>query len=172
MGGNSGMCLCPTSTTLSTWFLLQLTSALPPLAEEDCSHGDFHVFKGLVRDSAGVPSYPANTYGSDDKWSTVRVEDSIPAFRDACVAYVKWGEDVTKDQGSCADWCTSVGMTCVGGMDDAHWQNHELEPWLAESDLPSTKCTLYPGGHNRQSGDDNGCQQSWHTQVCACKHAV
>jgi len=157
---------CPIN--LCSWPTVD-ANGLPPLALEDCSHGDFHAYKGHVKAEAGVPTYSAGTYGSDDRWDTVTVDKEISNIDGACVAYVKWGEDVTKDVGTCTDWCTSVGMSCVGGMDDAHWQHQELTPWLNASGFPPTYCTLFPGGHERQTTDENGCEQSWHTHICACK---
>jgi len=176
------VCACayerkPTIPPLCSWPLndangnaqLDSETGLPPLAVEDCSHGDFHAYKGHVRGVAGFPSYPANTYGSDDKWSTVTVDKKISDIDGACVAYVDWGQHASKKVGTCAEWCTSIGMSCVGGMDDAHWQHHELTPWLSQSGFQPTYCTLYPGGHERQKTDDNGCEQSWQTHICACK---
>jgi len=60
-------------------------------------------------------------------------------------------------------------MKCVGGMDDAHHQNLDLNAWQHDAGFPATKCTLFPGGHSRKKLDENGCKQNWKTQICACQ---
>lgn len=178
---NSQICACakkrpPKPPQLCAWPVngpdgnpqLNSTTGLPPLAIEDCTHGDFHAYKGHVN-GLPLPTYPADTYGSDNFWNTLEIDDMNPDYKDACIAYVNADPADTDAETTCSDWCTSVGMTCVGGMDDAHWQHEELGSWLAESGHPPTQCTLYPGGANRQTLSENGCNQLWNTQICACK---
>jgi len=74
----------------------------------------------------------------------------------SCMAYV------TTNGGTCAAYCADIGLTCTRGMDDAHHQSN----WLFGND--ETRCSIYPGGHDRQVEADAGCHQRWKTQFCAC----
>lgn len=80
-----------------------------------------------------------------------------------CVAYAKTSGT------TCKDYCQKFGRTCQRGMDDAHHQVDKLNYWLGGEGKSGTMCTIYGGGHQRQTTAENGCLQKWGTQVCACK---
>jgi len=132
--------------------------------DEDCRLTDHHVWKGELREVGIAPSYAANTYGSDNHWLTKQAmaSDTGP-FPGACVAYIRTAGK------TCKQWCADADMKCVGGMDDAHHQNLDLNAWQNDAGFPATKCTLFPGGHSRKKLDENGCKQNWKTQICACQ---
>lgn len=138
--------------------------SLPKNALQDCTYGDYHLWKGGAKETFAPPTYPPTMYGSDHLWTT---KESMGApvtgqFPGACVAYAN-----TKGK-NCKHFCKKEGMTCVGGMDDAHHQRKSLLAWQSDKGYSETSCTLYPSGHDRQSQEDNGCNQKWKTQICAC----
>eukprot|EP00658_Telonema_sp_P-2_P059656 TRINITY_DN487_c0_g1_i2.p1 TRINITY_DN487_c0_g1~~TRINITY_DN487_c0_g1_i2.p1 ORF type:complete len:835 (+),score=51.90 TRINITY_DN487_c0_g1_i2:2441-4945(+) len=53
---------------------------------------------------------------------------------------------------TCSEFCNDNGMVCVRGQDNTG---------------DNTNCGL-DARHNRQTQDNNGCEQSWHNQVCQC----
>jgi len=139
---------------------------------EDCTNHDFFEFKGEVRELVD-PTFDPNTYGADDKWRTFPVQaggawDSKRrifqkgALQASCVAYVK------TEGATCKTWCESHGMTCVKAMDDAHHQVHHLNSWLTAGKHSETMCTVSPRSSDRQTADEDGCLQTWKTQICAC----
>jgi len=138
--------------------------SLPSRALEDCSYTDHHVWKGDI-DGFTAPTYQPNVYGSDDFWTTGKGLGDLDMgrWKGACVAYV-----MTRGW-TCTQWCNHQDMQCVGGMDDAHHQRTPMNNWQSAAGWPVTKCSLFEKGHTRQSTANNGCDQSWKTQVCACK---
>jgi len=151
--------------------------SLPAGAIQDCTHSDFHVWKGEKGKEGDTkyidPTYRVDSYGADTHWTTAKVKayDHRYAPDDVCVAYVD-GANLPGGAGgrqSCNDWCESAGMTCVRGMDDAHWQVGELNAWQTANNMNANSCTLFPKGANRQSTSNNGCDQTYKTQICACK---
>jgi len=70
---------------------------------------------------------------------------------------------------TCKDYCASFGKTCHRGQDDAQQQVNELTYWLQGQGKAGTMCTAWDGGHERQTTEENGCLQSWQTQICGCK---
>lgn len=140
------------------------SGTLPSDAEEDCSFVDHHVYKDEDIKGLDPPSYAANTYGADSKWTTKGgMASETGPFPGASVAYVHTAGM------TCKQWCRKENMRCVGGMDDAHHQYAILEKWQTRAGFSATNCTLYPPGHSRQSTYGNGCYQQWKTQICACK---
>jgi hypothetical protein len=132
--------------------------------EEDCTNKDMFILRTSNIGAAFVaPTYAPDQYGTDENWMTKKVQESD--WKGACVAYVKTG--LIKG-GTCKHFCKSNGMKCVQGMDDAHHQTGGLSKWLSTEGYKATDCTLLPGGHSRQSKADNGCNQQWGTQMCAC----
>lgn len=135
---------------------------LPAKAIEDCTYGDYQVWRGGKAAAFVPPSYPPTMYGSDTYWTTKEGMGARDGqFPGACVAYAE-------TKGTCKDFCKKEGMTCVGGMDDAHNQRQSIIDWQTEQGFVESNCTLWPGGHARQSQEDNGCNQRWKTQICAC----
>lgn len=136
---------------------------LPAQAVQDCTHSRFHVWKSTDKFGYVEPTYVATIGGSDELWYTQQVQDQDVRYEGACVAYVEF------DQGrkSCNEWCTSIGMRCVRGMDDAHWQKDSLSQWDTSA---TNACTLWPNGESRQvdPGQD-GCDATYKSQICACK---
>jgi len=131
---------------------------------EDCTFKDFFEFKGSVSENKGSfiePTYHQSVYGSDNTWATMPVQESDD-WAGTCVAYVN------TSGGNCDEWCSSNGMTCQKGMDDAHFQTVHLSEWLSDASYSETDCTLHPASSERQTADDNGCKQRWKTQICAC----
>jgi len=152
---------------LCSWVKTPPPGKLPRLAIEECSYGDHHVWKGDIQEFT-PPTYSPTIYGSDDMWTTGPGlgHETLGKWAGACVAYVKTGGR------TCTQWCAMQEMHCVGGMDDAHHQRDPLNKWQAEAGFPNTKCTLFEKGHTRQTTENNGCEQKWKTQVCACKGAL
>jgi len=139
-------------------------------ALEDCTGVDYYVYKGLaVRGNPPNPTYNINSYGADDKWTT-SFDLSDVRYPGACVAYMDKKDRGTGQKYNCNQFCAGAGMTCVGGMDDAHWQREKLNTWQAAQGLTVTNCTVFPGGHDRKDTDNNGCNQVWRTKICACKN--
>jgi len=135
---------------------------------KDCTKKDFFVFKGIVNGKYENPSYSAGVYGNDTYWRTFSAESEEEKWNDHCVAYAK-----TKGR-TCKQWCKDVqNMECTRGMDDAHHQTRQLSKWLItegyKMDSRYGGCTLLPSGHSRKVETDNGCNQGWGTQICACK---
>merc|ERR1719210_2279974 len=62
-----------------------------------------------------------------------------------CVAML-----ATTGGNTCATWCENAGYDCIRAQDDK-----------------DSVCTL-DQNHTRQTTIDNGCQQSWHNQMCQC----
>jgi len=127
---------------------------------EDCTNKDFFIFKGGVNDGFVEPTYSPSEYNEDEHWKTVKVQDGN--WKGACVAYVETGG------GTCQKFCESQNMNCVNAMDDAHLQTSHLDQWLKTKSYGGTDCTLLPSGHKRKSSENNGCNQGWGTQICAC----
>lgn len=140
-------------------------------ALEDCTHKDYWVWKGVLgngpRRRRGYvnPTFSPTVYGDDGKWTSA-TDMSNAVFPSSCTAYV-----ATQQSGkiTCDQFCTAAGMTCTGGMDDAHWQRSNIRQWMSDNGLEQTNCTLYPGGHGRKTTADNGCLQDWTTKICACE---
>lgn len=134
----------------------------------DCTNKDMFEWKGGVHDNAVWPNYSALVYGDGPKWKTFDAAVVANGWSAACVAYTRTGGQ------SCKDWCSKAqGMTCVRGMDDAHHQTKALSEWLQKEDYKLDQkyggCTIVPSGHARKSMDENGCLQTWQTQICACE---
>jgi len=135
---------------------------------KDCTKKDFFVFKGDVNGKYEDPSYSADEYGNDTYWRTFSAESEEEKWNDHCVAYAKTGGR------TCKQWCKDVqNMECTRGMDDAQHQTRQLSQWLMKKgykmDSRYGGCTLLPSGHSRKVETDNGCNQGWGTQICACK---
>jgi len=136
---------------------------LPKKALEDCTYGDYQIWKGGKAAAFVAPSYPPTMYGSDALWTTKEGMASRDGpFPGACVAYAE-------TKGTCEAFCKKEGMKCVGGMDDAHNQRESLLAWQTEQGFKDSSCTLFPTGHDRQTQENNGCNQRWKTQICACQ---
>jgi len=130
-----------------------------PGVVEDCTRKDFFVWKGSHNGFA-APSYTPLFYGSDEHWTTVKVQEG--GWQSSCVAYVNTGGR------NCKDWCGDHGLQCVKAMDDAHHQTAQLSNSLEGEGYAATDCSLYKNGHQRQTTEENGCLQHWGTQICAC----
>jgi len=150
-------------------------------ADEDCTNKKFFEFQGTIpesKDDFTGPDWLVNsdgTYkwslmgagnsdglcGKDSKWSV------FPVKRDgwdaSCVAYVNKGKP---NVFTCDEWCGSHNMKCQMARDDAHFQTEGLSEFLGKYD--ETNCTLLPEADDRQTESDNGCHQSWFSQICAC----
>lgn len=134
---------------------------------KDCTNKDMFEFKLGVKDNFVKPTFGPDEYGEDPAWRIFSSEAEEEGWSGACVAYAK-----TAGQ-TCEHWCDKVqNMKCARGMDDAHHQIHELTDWLAtkgySADGKLGGCTILPSGHSRMSTANNGCNQSWATQICAC----
>jgi len=134
---------------------------------KDCTNKDFFEFQGNVSGKYVDPSYSPSVYGNDENWRTFNSQSEEEGWTGSCVAYAKTGGR------TCTQWCEDVqGMTCTRGMDDAHHQTRQLSQWLTtegyQMDSRYGGCTLLPSGHSRKSQTDNGCNQGWGTQICAC----
>jgi len=112
-------------------------------ASEVCSDKELFVWQGNLKTPHPVVG---NWYS----------QDAEEFASGSCMAYVR------TEGGTCAEYCEDQGLVCTRGMDDAHWQSN----WLFGND--GTRCSIYPGGHSRQSLGDAGCNQRWHTQFCTC----
>lgn len=64
-----------------------------------------------------------------------------------CADVVAW-----TNGGTCNKWCADRGFKCLRAQD-----NHRV----------SDACSLDPG-HQRQTQEENGCNQQWKTQICTC----
>lgn len=130
--------------------------------KEDCTNKAMFEWKkggsGYV-----APSYNPSLYAEDENWKTFEIQGTSSPWKGTCVAYVKTGGQ------SCSQWCGSKGLNCVKAMDDAHTQTGPLSAWLLTGGYPKTDCTTNPSGHGRQSQENNGCDQEWATQMCACE---
>lgn len=136
---------------------------------KDCTGKDMFEFKGGVKDPYVDPTYTPDVYGDGPKWRTFSTAREENGWAGACVAYAK-----TSGQ-TCDTWCQDAqNMTCVRGMDDAHHQTNQLSQWLKdeggyELEAKHGGCTILPAGHTRKGRLENkGCDQGWHTQICAC----
>jgi len=151
---------------LCSWVKTQ--GRLPRRAQEECSYKAHHVWRGEIKGWT-PPTYDADFYKSDDMWTTGPGlgDETMGKWPGACVSYVK-----TNGQ-TCTEWCEQEGgMKCVGGSDDAHHQRGRLNEWQAEQGYQPTSCTLFTQAREGVSLENNGCEQRWTTQVCACKGAL
>ena len=145
----------------------------------DCTNKDMFEFNGSVGAAYTDPTYPPEEYGDDAGdagWRTFDSNEPKEGWhvdgRKDCVAYAGTNGK------TCSRWCQETqGMKCVRGMDDAHHQTRQLSRWLAKGGYHLTVktetktqggCTILPKGHNRKSQKNNGCEQGWGTQICAC----
>jgi len=71
---------------------------------------------------------------------------------------------------TCTEFCGEFGATCIGGVDDAHWQHPALTDYLGEEQL----CTFLPASSDRTTeasggkSDPDSCEARWDTQICGC----
>jgi len=113
-----------------------------PKGTEECTNQDLWLWGDELKDPAATGD-----------WTVQNANDFSSG---TCLAYV-----VTKG-GDCAQFCEQQGLVCTRGMDDAHYQSS----WLSENE--GTRCSIFPGGHDRKSVEDSGCNQKWQTQFCSC----
>jgi hypothetical protein len=137
--------------------------ALYPKDNQVCSSMGIRVSSEAQCTGQDVWHYQGGTaIGFDkDEWS----HEDYEAWGGAgtCVTYA-----VTSSR-TCKQYCESYGRTCARGQDDAHHQVAGLNKWLQGQGKAGTMCTANDEGHDRQSTEENGCLQKWHTQICACK---
>jgi len=128
--------------------------------QEDCTNKA--MFESKQNISYIAPSYNPTLYDEDQNWKTFEIQGTSSPWKGSCVAYAYTGGK------NCNTWCATRGLKCVQGMDDAHSQTGQLSEWLDTEGYPKTACTTNPSGHGRQSQKNNGCDQTWGTQMCAC----
>lgn len=110
------------------------------------------------------PNNPcSNEVLANGKWKVLDAE--AWAFSAPLVQYAITGGK------TCSEYCQGKDMVCVRGMDDAHHQRIRLEKPCEEGGAHS-RCSVWPGGHSRQSQQNSGCDQKWYSQICACAHPV
>lgn len=110
------------------------------------------------------PNNPcSNEVLANGKWKVLNAEDW--AFSAPLVQYA-----ITRGK-TCSQYCQGKDMVCMRGMDDAHHQRIRLEKRCEEGGA-HTRCSVWPGGHSRQSEQNSGCDQTWYSQICACAHPV
>merc|ERR1719414_2009259 len=119
----------------------------------DCTGQDMWLWLGGHGDRPTVVNGKLKTEGDDAEWAVKSASDFSGASK---VLYARTGGR------TCKQYCENMDLVCVRGMDDAHHQTN-LMPVSQR-----TKCTLWAGGHNRQSQEQAGCLQKWYTQMCAC----
>jgi len=153
-----------TKDELKTAGILGCPSTMTVL--EECTGKGFWTMLGGINQGFKPPTFRADEFGQDGLWKHAPAEDD--GWSGTCVAYVG------TNSRTCTQFCAASGLVCVKGMDDAHHQTGALSTWQktqtsrSGQTMNSTSCTLFPEGHSRQSTANNGCDQSWGTQICSC----